>query len=96
MVSGANILTQDEIQRVLSPSERWGANDMPKLEWVIELLKDLPLTDIRLVADDEITVWLTRELTMQESFKFYSEMTPNRLEHSNRGERPTFINVWWD
>jgi hypothetical protein len=89
-------LRERYLRIALETSDRWGANNMPKLEWVFELLLKLPVDRVRMEANDEITVWLTRSLSMREAFEFHEKMTPDRLTLSEYGEIPMFINVWWD
>jgi hypothetical protein len=89
-------LRERYLRIALETSDRWGANNMPELEWVFELLLKLPVDRVRMEANDEITVWLTRSLSMREAFEFHEKMTPDRLKLSEYGEIPMFINVWWD
>ena len=79
--------------RELDSSNRWGCNDQPTLDYVMSILKELPVTGLEMQDDATLIVTFARPLNQRECFKFA------RMNFDEPDEVDAFqvvFRLWWD
>ncbi len=87
-----HVLSREEITAALAKSQRWGVNDQPELEVMLDYLTALPVTRV-LAEDDGLQFDVARPLTAGEAFALarLCEDYPDNIE-----DHQTHFVLWWD
>ena len=82
-----------EIVSVLRQSSRWGTNSQPSLDWMVNTLVPLPLTELELEGEDTLILHLWRPLNQKECWKLCQASFD---EPQDVSEGQLDITLWWD
>ena len=86
-------MTLDQIDTILSQSQRWGTNRQPDQHIVLEFLTkhEWPVSSID-VDDDTLVIQVTRPLTVEQAVELGKNLRPD--EFDDYGDNS--YRLWWD
>lgn len=86
-------MTKQEFVTILQRSNRWGVNNQPPLEDVVNTLLQLPIEEVVVTRDDTIEFITFRPLTAREAFRLarLDFSFPDEIE-----DNQTCFKLWWD